>query len=46
MGKATQCAYLTCANDCCNYYGFCPEDYDQATFDKEYTTCYNYYHET
>ena len=34
MGEVTQCAYLTCANDCCNYYGYCPEDYDKTAFGK------------
>ena len=39
------CAFQTCQEGCCNYYGSCPEDYDQQHFSSYYTRCYHYYEE-
>lgn len=43
MSYNSNCAYQTCQRGCCNFYGYCPEDYDQAHYSNYYTTCYHYY---
>ena len=37
------CYHTYCANNCCNYYGYCPENYNSLYYSSTYTTCYSYY---
>jgi hypothetical protein len=36
------CYDYTCRNNCCNFYGYCPENYSGG-YSSDYTTCYHYY---
>ena len=37
------CNAFNCKDNCCNYYGHCPENYSEDRFDKTYTQCFYYY---
>ena len=37
------CHKDSCVRDCCNLYGYCPEDYSSLLFSSSYTQCYYYY---
>lgn len=43
MGYNSNCFYTTCSQECCNYYGTCPEDFSRSYYDSSYTSCYYYY---
>ena len=45
MGFNSNCSFQTCGMGCCNFYGYCPEDYDPAHYSSYYTKCYHYYDE-
>ena len=36
------CQDYTCPSNCCNYYGFCPQDYATSA-DPYYNSCYYSY---
>ena len=40
------CYDNNCVKDCCNYYGYCPEDYSSIYYGSEYTECHYYYSDT
>ena len=39
----SNCNDQTCSNNCCNYYGWCTEDYNTLYHSSLYTDCYYYY---
>jgi hypothetical protein len=44
MGYNQNCLSQSCYSDnCCNQYGWCPSDYDPASYDYTYNSCYYYY---
>ena len=43
MGYHASCTQQSCTSNCCNYYGYCPEDYNSAFYSSYYTQCHYYY---
>ena len=39
----SNCQYTYCSSGCCNYYGYCTENYNSATYSSYYTDCYYWY---
>lgn len=37
------CYTYNCQSGCCNYYGYCPENYSSLSYNYFYTTCWYYY---